>query len=202
MRRRIGRLTTAAVRNAKPKPGKRRLVLADGGNLVLECSRASDGSVYRSWLFRYEFDGVRHDMGIGATHTVGLGEARHRARGLRQLLLDGLDPLTERRKHRQALRAERAKEVTFREVAAAYLALHLGEFRNAKHRQQWTNTLATYAYPKIGHMPVATIGPADVLRVIEPIWSAKRETASRVRQRIERILDYAATRELRSGDNP
>src|SRR5262245_18253726 len=107
MRRRIGRLTTAVVRNAKPKAGTHRLVLADGGNLVPECVRAAEGSINRSWLFRYELDGVRHDMGIGATHTVGLVEARDRARGLRQQLLDGLDPLVERRKHRQALRAER-----------------------------------------------------------------------------------------------
>jgi hypothetical protein len=202
VRRTIGRLSSARVRTARPKRGQRRLVLSDGGNLVLECSLAPDGGVYRSWLFRYELDGERHDMGLGATHTVGLSGARQKARNLRQLLIDGRDPLTERRKQRQMLRAERAKAVTFRQVAEDFLALHLGEFKNAKHRQQWRSTLATYAYPKIGYMPIGDIGPADVLRVIEPLWTTKRETASRVRQRVERILDYATTRELRAGDNP
>jgi len=131
-----------------------------------------------------------------------LAEARDKARTMRQMLLDGLDPLIERRKREQQLIAERAKAVTFREVAQAYLDLHLDSFKNAKHRYQWRATLATYVYPKIGAMTVADIGPADVLRCIEPIWNTKRETASRVRQRIERILDYAATRQYRSGDNP
>src|SRR5947207_5070303 len=92
--------------------------------------------------------------------------------------------------------------MTFKQAAEAYLDLHLDSFKNAKHRYQWRATLETYVYPKIGPMTVADIGPADVLRCIEPIWNTKRETASRVRQRIERILDYAATRQYRSGDNP
>jgi integrase len=121
---------------------------------------------------------------------------------MRQMLLDGIDPLVERRKRRQELLAERAKVITFKQVAEAYLDLHLDSFKNAKHRYQWRATLASYVYPKIGHMTVGDIGPADVLRCIEPIWNTKRETASRVRQRIERILDYAATRQYRSGDNP
>ena len=159
--------------------------------------------------FKYEIGGdkkenlkgKRHEIGLGALHTVSLAEAREKARALRQMLIDGLDPLTERRKRRQELIAERAKAVTFKQVAQAYLDLHLVSFRNAKHRYQWRATLQTYIHPKIGHMAVADIGPADVLRCIEPIWNTKRETASRVRQRIERILDYAATRQYRSGDN-
>jgi hypothetical protein len=121
---------------------------------------------------------------------------------MRQMLLDGLDPLVERCNREQALIAERAKAVTFKQVAEDYLRLHLDSFKNAKHRWQWCATLATYVYPKIGAMTVANVGPADVLRCIEPIWNTKRETASRVRQRIERILDYAATRQYRTGDNP
>jgi integrase len=118
------------------------------------------------------------------------------------LRLRNIDPLLERQRQKQALVAEQAKAVTFKNVAEAYLDLHLDSFKNAKHRAQWRSTLATYVYPKIGNITVADIGPADVLRCIEPIWNTKRETASRVRQRIERILDYATTRQHRIGDNP
>src|SRR5262249_41784580 len=107
-----------------------------------------------------------------------------------------------RQRQKQALIVEQAKAVTFKNVADAYLDLHLDSFRNPKHRQQWRNTLATYVYPKIGDMTVADITPADALRCIEPIWNSKRETASRVCQRGARIMDYATTRGYRAGDNP
>jgi integrase len=202
MARIVGRLKGRQVANAKPKPGKAWVVIPDGGNLYLQATRGNEGNISRSWLFKYEIAGRRHELGLGALHTVGLADARVKAKALRQQLLDGVDPLLERRKQRQALIAERAKAVTFRDVANAYLDLHLDSFKNAKHRYQWRATLETYVYPKIGHMTVADIGPADVLRCIEPIWNTKRETASRVRQRIKKILDYAAEREFRSGDNP
>jgi integrase len=133
---------------------------------------------------------------------VSLAHARELAQECRQLRLRGLDPLAERQKQRQAQITEQAKAVTFKEVAEAYLDLHLESFRNPKHRQQWRSTLATYVYPKVGHMAPADINPADALRCIEPIWNTKRETATRVHQRLVRILDYAATRGYRSGDNP
>jgi integrase len=198
----VGRLKARQVANAKPPKGKDRIDIPDGGNLLLQCTRGKEGHIRRSWTFKYELAGRRHELGLGPTHTTGLAEARDRARAMRQMLLDGLDPLIERRKRQQELIAERAKAITFREVAQAYLDLHLDSFKNAKHRYQWRATLETYVYPRIGHMTVADIGPSDVLRCIEPIWNTKRETASRVRQRIERILDYAATRQYRSGDNP
>jgi integrase len=198
----VGRLKARQVANAKPLKGKDRIDIADGGNLLLQCSRGEGGHIRRSWIFKYELAGKRHELGLGPTHTVSLAEARDRARALRQQLLDGVDPLMQRREQRQALIAERAKAVTFKDVASAYLDLHLDSFRNAKHRQQWGTTLATYVYPKIGHMTVADIGPADVLRVIEPNWNSKRETMSRVRQRIKKVLDYAAERQYRTGENP
>lgn len=198
----VGRLKSRQVANAKPPRGNDRIDIPDGGNLLLQVTRGKGGHIRRSWTFKYELAGARHELGLGPTHTVGLAEARDKARAMRHMLLDGLDPLVERRKRQQALIAERAKAVTFKQVAQAYLDLHLDSFKNAKHRWQWGATLATYAYPKIGTMAVADIGPADVLRCVEPIWNSKRETASRVRQRIERILDYAATRQYRSGDNP
>jgi integrase len=141
-------------------------------------------------------------MGLGPAADVTLAEAREKALAARKLRLDGIDPLQARQQQKQAAIAERAKTVTFKAVAEAYLDLHLDSFRNEKHRQQWRSTLATYVYPKIGNMIVTDIGPADVLKCIEPIWNTKRETASRVRQRVERILDYATTRQYRTGDNP
>jgi integrase len=202
MARIVGRLNSRKVLTAKPPRGKNRELIPDGGNLYLQLVAGKDRHVSRSWTFKYEFVGSRHELGLGPLHTVSLAEARDKARALRQQLLDGVDPLIERRKRQQELIAERARSVTFKQVAEMYLDLHLDSFKNAKHRAQWRSTLATYAFPKIGSMTVADIGPADVLRLIEPLWNTKRETASRVRQRIERILDYATTREFRSGDNP
>src|SRR6516164_2322387 len=198
---RFSRLTAREVSNAKPPVDRRAAMLPDGGNLYLQVVR--DGErIYRSWTFKYELAGRRREMGLGGTHTISLAEARDKARSLRQKLLDGIDPLDEKRSQRQALMEARARAITFKQVAEAYLELHLDSFRNARHRQQWRNTLATYVFPKIGHVPVADISPADVLRVIEPHWNTKRETISRVRQRIERVLDYASARQYRSGDNP
>jgi integrase len=201
VRRTIKRLTVREVFNAEPPADRRALMLPDGGNLYLQVSRDSD-RIYRSWTFKYELAGKRREMGLGPTHTISLAEARDKARTLRQKLLDGIDPLDEKRNQRQALIEARAKAITFRQVAEAYLDLHLDSFRNAKHRQQWRGTLAAYVFPKIGHMPVADISPADILRVIEPHWTTKQVTISRVRQRIEKILDYATARQYRSGDNP
>ena len=198
----VGRLNARQVMNSKPPRDKDRIDIPDGGNLLLQVTRGKDGHIRRSWVFKYELAGNRHELGLGPTHTISLAEARDRARAMRQMLIDGLDPLIERRRRQQELQVERAQAVPFREVAAAYLDLHEGGWRNAKHRQQWHNTLAQYAFPKIGGMAVGTIGPADVLRCIEPIWNEKQETASRVRQRIRKILDYAADRELRTGENP
>src|SRR5262245_1274976 len=174
----------------------------DGRGLYLQCTRRADGSITRSWAYRYVMNGRQRYMGLGPTADVSLAEAREKASAARKLKLEGIDPLQAKQERRQALISEQAKAVTFKDVAAAYLGLHLDSFKNPKHREQWRNTLQTYVYPKIGSMTVADIGPADVLKCIEPIWNTKRETASRVRQRIQRILDYATTRQYRTGDNP
>ena len=204
MQRMINRLTAKRVASAKPDPDRWVTLLPDGGNLYLQVTRdrTHTDRIYRSYIFRYQLVGRRHDVGLGPVHSLDLTDARAKAKTLRQQLLDGADPLMERRKQRQALIAEQARATTFKQVAEAYLDLHLDSFKNAKHRYQWRATLGSYVYPKIGHMTVADITPADVLRCIEPIWNTKRETASRVRQRIERILDYATARQYRSGDNP
>src|SRR5262249_26581423 len=119
----VGRLKSGQVTNAKPPRDKDRIDIPDGGNLLLQCTRGQGGHIRRSWTFKYQLAGKRHELGLGPTHTIGLAEARGRARTMRQMLLDGLDPLVERRKRQQALIAERAKAVTFRDVAQAYLDL-------------------------------------------------------------------------------
>src|SRR5262249_1060383 len=124
-----------------------------------------------------------------------------KALAARKLKLDGIDPLEERQRQKQALIAERALRITFKDCADQYLKLHLNSFGNAKHGKQWLDTLTTYVHPKIGKMAVADVTPPDVLACIEPHWNAKRETMSRVLQRIGRVFDYAVARQYRC-DNP
>src|SRR5262245_6610704 len=198
----VERLTPKQVSNAKPRAGQDSVLLADGGNLYLQCTRGKEGHVRRSWLFRFELGGRRREMGLGALHTVGLAEARERARGLRQQLLDRIDPLEARDQAERARLAEKARTVTFRQCAKSYIALHEDSWKNDKHRAQWDSTLETYAYPVIGDMSVRDVDSASILKVIEPLWRSKTETASRVRGRIEAILDYATASGFRTGDNP
>src|SRR5262249_45897018 len=171
----------------------------DGHGLYLQVTNNGAG---RSWVFRYSMNGRQKYIGLGPAHTITLAEAREKALAARKLRLENIDPLAERQRQKQTLIAEQAKAITFKDVAEGYLDLHLDSFKNLKHREQWRSTLATYVYPKIGNMIVATVESPDVLRCVEPIWKTKHETASRVLQRITRILDYAKTRQYRTGDNP
>ena len=202
MPRLVGRLSPKQVQHAKPKDGRPAILLADGGNLYLQATRGADDHVRRSWVFKFEQAGRRREMGLGPFSTIGLAEARQRARELRQMLLDGVDPLDERQKARMAALAERARTVTFRQAAEMYLSLHRDGWRHPKHRQQWENSLARYVYPTLGAMAVADVNSGPVLKIVEPLWSTKTETASRVRGRIELVLDYATASGFRSGDNP
>jgi integrase len=202
MARTVQRLTPKRVSNAKPRAGDDSVLLADGGNLYLQCTRGKEGHIRRSWLFRYELDGRRREMGLGALHTVGLAEAREKARGLRKQVLDRIDPLEAREQAERARLAERARTVTFRQCAKSYIALHEDSWKNDKHRAQWDSTLETYAYPVIGGMSVRDVDSASIMKIIEPLWGTKTETASRVRGRIEAILDYATASGFRTGDNP
>lgn len=200
--RTVERLTPKQVSNAKPRADDNSILLADGGNLYLQCTRGKEGHIRRSWLFRYELDGRRREMGLGALHTVGLAEARERARALRQQLLDRTDPLDFREQAERAKLAEKGRTITFRQCAKSYIALHEDSWKNNKHRAQWDSTLETYAYPVIGDMCVRDVDSASIMKVIEPLWGTKTETASRVRGRIEAILDYATASGFRTGDNP
>lgn len=188
MARQLNRLSARTVATAKP--GK----YADGGGLWLQVTPTGA----KSWVFRYSRAGTEHFMGLGAAHTVPLIDARQAALAARQALHAGLDPLEQRR----AEAAKQASTPTFAEAAAAYIAEHRAGWRNPKHVDQWTNTLATYAAPFIGEKRVDAIDTADVLAVLQPIWQGKTETATRLRGRIESILDAAKVRGQRAGENP
>jgi len=144
----------------------------------------------------------RRDMGLGSFPEVSLAEARDKARQMRQLLRDGVDPLEQKRRESEAARIQQAKIKTFQECAQAVITNKTREFKNAKHAAQWESTLQTYAYPVIGKKAVSAITKADIVAVLEPIWESKSETASRVRGRIEAVLDYAKAMEYLEGDNP
>ena len=192
-------LTPLTVKNAKP--GRH----ADGGGLHLLVKKTGA----RSWVYRFMLRGRARDIGLGAAagpDAISLADARDAAAVLRLKVKAGIDPLEEReREAAEALAAAQAAKIagiTFKAVAEAYIAANESSWRNAKHRQQWRNTLATYVYPVIGDMPVADIGTAHVLKILEPIWLEKPETASRIRGRIEAVLDAAKAREYREGENP
>jgi integrase len=141
-------------------------------------------------------------MGLGAYPDTSLAAARAKATEHRKQRQEGIDPLVAKTAQLQAQRLSSAKSRTFREVAEEFIARHEAGWRNAKHRQQWRNTLATYVYSKVGELPVAAIDVGLVVQVLDPIWTAKPETASRVRGRIEAVLDAATVRGFRQGPNP
>jgi integrase len=192
-------LTPWAVKNAKA--GRH----ADGGGLHLLVK----DSGARSWVYRFMLKGKSRDIGLGAAagpDAISLSAARDAAMALRLKVKAGIDPLAERQREAvEALAAAQAAQIagiTFKAVAEAYIAANEGSWRNDKHRQQWRNTLASYVYPVMGTLPVADIGTAHVLKVLEPIWQDKPETASRIRGRIETVLDAAKARGYREGENP
>jgi integrase len=193
MARHLQRLSALTVKKAK-KPG----YLRDGGGLILQVRSATS----KSWIFQYTVRGKTREMGLGSAADFTLEEARERATAQRKLLADGSDPIAERDKQRQAKQLEAAKAITFKECASAYITAHTPGWRNPKHADQWGATLETYAYPTIGAFPVQAVDIGLVLKVLQPIWTKIPETASRVRGRIEAILDYATASGFRTGDNP
>jgi integrase len=193
MARTIGKLTALGVEKAK-----RRSYYGDGGGLFLQVS--ASGS--KSWVFRFKEAGKLHEMGLGATHTIGLAEAREKARECRRLRLDGIDPIEARKIARAQSRLDAAKTVTFKDCAERYIASHGAGWRSRSHAAQWPSTFGRYVYPVFGSLPVQGLDVGLVLKVLEPIWTVKPETASRVRGRIESVLDWATARGYRQGDNP
>ena len=170
---------------------------ADGGGLYLQISHSGS----RSWIFRYSLAKRAREMGLGPLSSTSLAEARAAAAHCRKLLAAGVDPIADRQERKQAALAM-PEALPFRQAAAGYIDAHRGSWKNAKHAQQWENTLDTYAYPVMGDVDVRDVDTAMVLRVLQPIWTKKNETASRVRGRIECVLDAAKVLGKRSGENP
>jgi integrase len=193
MARTIGKLTALKVDKAK-QPG----MYGDGGGLYLRVT--PEGA--KNWVFRFMLNGRARWMGMGPLHTVNLAEARKRAGEYRLRRHDGTDPIEARRAERLRAQLDAAKAVTFKECAESYIKAHRAGWRNGKHAGQWEATLATYAEPVIGKLSVQAIDTALVLKVLEPIWTEKPETAGRVRGRIEAVLDWAKVRGYRAGENP
>jgi len=190
----------AALNLKRLRPG----LHGDGGGLWLQVTPNRQG---RSWVFRYSFNGRAREMGLGSLNTIGLAEAREHAKQCRQLLKGSpttppVDPIEHRRALDNAAKLAATKAKTFKGCAQAYMAAHQGGWRNPKHAAQWPATLGTYVFPIMGDLPVDAIDTALVTKVLEPIWQTKPETASRVRGRIEAVLDWAKTAGYRHGDNP
>jgi integrase len=186
---------------------------ADGGGLYLQVTRGEEGQARKSWLFRFATGEIRTSksgrerrveraMGLGSFPLTSLADARAGAVEARNQRRRGIDPIEARRDQRAALALAQAKAMTFRQCADTYIASHRAGWRNAQHAGQWEATLAAYVSPVFGHLPVQDIDTALVMRALEPIWTAKPETAGRVRGRIEAVLDLAKARGYRAGENP
>ena len=201
-------LTPLQVKNAKPG----RHVDGNGLHLLVKASGA------RSWVLRFTLHGKTRDVGLSrcpealvllaqsGREELSLAQARDLAAIYRLKVRAGIDPLSEREQQAAASRVAQAQDeaaqLTFYDAAQSYLASRESTWRNAKHRQQWHNTLSAYVFPSLGALPVADIGTAEVLAVLEPIWKSKAETANRVRGRMEAIIDAARARGHFSGENP
>lgn len=178
---------------------------ADGAiaGLNLQVTQGT-GALVRSWVFRYTSPVTqkRREMGLGSADAVPLTTARDKARTFRAQVIEGIDPKAQRDADQAQRNAEFANRVTFEKAATQCIAAKMHEWKNDKHKGQWSATLATYAFPVIGSKAVHEITMEDVLKVLEPIWTIKTETATRVRQRIETVMDWAKARKLYSGENP
>ena len=190
--------TLKAAKKAAAAGEGKSILLGDGGGLTLQISKTGRAS----WLHRYMRQGKPVGLGLGGYPEVSLKLARTKAEACRRQLAEDQDPLTEKRAAETAAKQAKAKDKTFDDCAAEYIADHKAEWKNPKHQQQWKNTLATYASPVIGKRPIGQITTADLKRILNPIWAKKNETASRLRGRIESVIDWATAHELRTGENP
>jgi len=196
MARGINRLP-ASFKNLKPG------LHCDGGNLYLQVSLGAAGNRRASWIFRYMLKGQKaRDMGLGPVGDISLAEARDTARECRKLVRQGLDPIDRRNAEVAKNLAARVAVMTFDKAAESYIRQHQSAWKSTVHLAQWKATLRDHVSPKIGRMSVADIETAHVMKVLEPIWTTKPETASRVRGRIESVLGWATVSGYRKGDNP
>lgn len=198
MAKKVNRLTAAFVRNVKD-PGYH----PDGHGLYLQVKKTKlSAAITKSWLYRYERAGVEHWHGLGSYPDVGVAEARILATECRKLRRQGIDPIEHKRAAKAQAQLEKARGITFEECALAYINAHRAGWRNDKHTAQWFNTLKSHAFPVFGNRSVQDIDVEAVLQALQPIWYTKSETATRVRQRIEAVLDWAAARDFRDAQNP
>lgn len=200
MARKVHRLSAKKVAS-NLEPG----YYSDGGGLYMQVGPSGS----KSWIFRF----MRHtvssngkpmsrDMGLGSLLGLSLAEAREKAADCRRLLANRIDPIDARDSVRARQALEAAKSMAFTECAAAFIKANRAGWKNEKHIAQWENTIATYAQPVFGSLSVQAVDTGLVLKALEPIWTEKPETATRLRARIERVLDWATARGYRTGDNP
>ncbi len=191
--RQLHKLNAIGIKNEKNKG-----LYSDGGGLYLQVSAYGT----KSWIYRFTLNKKKRDMGLGPFPDISLAQAREEAQKRRKQVLAGIDPIESRKAEKQALQAETAKTISFKECADKYISSHSVAWKNLKHIRQWTSTLETYVYPHIGELSVSDVDIGLVLKVLEPIWNEKSETASRIRGRMESILDWATARKYREGENP
>jgi len=215
---RLNRLSQRKIETARPTIGKRKdgravRMLADGGGLYLQIVAESDGTINRSWIFRFatgntktskngKVHNVERQMGLGSLDTISLAGAREKALKCRKLRDEGIDPIEARRAERASVALEAARVMTFDQCRDAFIAAKQAGWRNVKHASQWRNTLTTYVTPVFGKVSVGAIDTALVTKALQPLWTRKPETARRVRGRIEAILDWAKACGYRDGENP
>lgn len=184
---------------------------------ALEVSRLSDKGKYpvgrgiyleisatgaKAWVLRITVGNKRRHIGLGSYPTISLALAREKALLMRDQINQGLDPVEQKKAVRSALKAQQAKEVTFKQCALAYIDAHSDGWKNKRTHENWPRSFEMYAYPAIGGMLVRDIEQAHILQIIEPLWKEKTETAKRLRNRLEQVLDYATARHYRTGENP
>src|SRR5262245_58971660 len=204
MPRTLHRLSPLKVKNTKDTG-----MYADGGGLYLQVKATDNGTINKSWVFRYAIAETHENgrqkerqMGLGSCHTITLAEAREKALKCRKLRDQGIDPIEARRADHANAALEAARVMTFDQCRDAFIAVKRAGWRNVKHPSQWRNTLATYVSPVFGKVPVGAVDTALVIKVLQPLWTTKPETARRVRGRIEGILDWARACGYRDGENP
>lgn len=170
----------------------------DGGGLYLQVT----DTAARSWVFCYMLNGRERQMGLGSVGAVSLADARGKLADCKKLLAQKIDPIEVRKSDEAKARYAAASGTTFEECAKAYIATHIGSWRNAKHIKQWPGFFERYVYPVIGKLSVQDVDVGQVLKVLQPIWETKTESANRIRGRIENVLDWAKARGYRQGENP
>ena len=179
-------------------PEAKNVLLGDGQGLTLGISKSGTAS----WLFRYMDHGKAKSVGLGAYPATSLQKAREKAQEMRDARTVGIDPGQAKKAAVQEQKLQMAKSKTFETCALEFIDFSRPSWKNAKHAQQWTNTLTQYAFPVIGKTAIGDVHADDIVRILAPIWQTKTETASRLRGRMESILDWATVNGWRKGENP